>query len=189
MIISLVVLALLIMFTYSNFKNGLTSETINVRNINVEIIGGKNEVATKYIEDINYIQDGLIPLAAKIVLTVNDVSEQAGVKTDNEYILANANAVTTPENKTIYINTNTYNDLTLQHEFYHLLDYSKQISESEKFREMMDRNLEYLNLNAYQSSCYQEMFVAVMLEYQYNKEELKVKCPEVEEFGRGIESE
>lgn len=151
-----------------------------VRNIQVEIVGKRTEAVDKYIENIDYIDDELIKLADKIILTNRDVKVEA--KIDDKNAPKGANGVTIPEEKTIYINTNEYDSLTMVHEFFHLLDYSMNISGDAVFQNLMKEHEEHLDFGIYQSSSLQEEFVAVMIQYRYLPDNLKKECHETFDY-------
>lgn len=154
-----------------------------VRGIQVEIYGENNVNVKQYLENINYIDDYLIPYADKIVLTSNHVDIQAG--TSKEEIVETANAVTVPQKKTMYINTNSYDSLTMMHEFFHLYDYHAKdgmISNDKEFQNVVKEELTNLQLSDYQLSSWSETFVGCMLQYRYFYEDMKTKCPQTFDY-------
>lgn len=178
-----IILSLLLLFLgCSYFMVSLHTNNIMIRGIPVEIIGEENDAVKRYIENINYVDDYLIKLPSKIILTNQKISQVI----HNKEIPTDANAVTIPAEKIIYINTDSYDSMTLIHEFFHLLDAKFNISSSNKFQELMKKNMVYLNLNPYQSSNYNEMFVGCMLRYRYDGENLRKDCLEVYEFLNSI---
>lgn len=156
------------------------TEKLNVRGIEVEIIGERNDNVEKYVENINYIDDYLIELPNRIILTDESISSIMNQD------VPDANAVTIPEEMSVYINTASYDSLTMAHEFFHLLDIKLgDISNQKDFQTMIDSNKELLQLNEYQLSNYQEAFVGCMLLYRYQPEELE-ECQEVFQFVENI---
>lgn len=157
------------------------SETVEKRGLPVEIIGNRNNVAERYIQDIDIIDDYLIGIPEKLVLTKNNVDKEAGIDDSNSP--EGVNALTIPEDKTIYIQTDEYDSMTMMHEFFHLFDFETgQKSQTEEFKNMIDRNKEKLDLNSYELSNPYETFVGVMLKYRFETELLKYKVPEAYEY-------
>lgn len=157
-------------------------DTTMVREIPVKIIGKDNENVKKYIEDIDNIDDYLIGLAEVIILTDRPLSSCGITKAE---IPLKANAMTIPYKKEICIQTGTYDSLTLSHEFYHLLDYEQYLktgqsySEDAKFRETAEKYWNELMLSDYQSSTWQEVFVACMVRYRYIGDEMRERMPDL----------
>ena len=157
-----------------------------VRGIPVIIIGEKNRNVERYLQDIDYIDDDLILLAEQIVFTDNPAVIEAEIVDGNE----KANAITLPKQNIIYINTDSYDSLTLLHEFYHLFDWNEgDISNNKEFQKMMQIHDKCLNLSAYEASNFQESFVALLMRYRYKNEELKNKCPEMYQYAQKLLNE
>lgn len=157
------------------------SETIEKRGLTVKIIGDRNNVAERYINDIDAVDDYLIGLPDKLVLTKHNVDKEAGIDDSNSS--EGVNALTIPEDKTIYIQTDKYDSMTLMHEFFHLFDFATgQKSQTDEFKTLVEKYKDELDLNSYELSNQYESFVGVMLKYRYETRLLKFKVPEVYKF-------
>lgn len=151
-------------------------EKMNIRGIKVRIVGEKNENVNEYLKNINYIDEYLINLCDEIILTDKHVNEEAGYDINNAP--DGANALTILDKKTIYINTNSYDSLTMMHEFFHLLDYQYKLTENKDFISFINKHISHWEFSDYQLSSYKEAFVGLMMNYRYNIVDMREKCPE-----------
>lgn len=152
------------------------SSTI-IRGISVEIHGENNEVVSQYMSNLNYIDDYLLPLAHKVVLTDKHVAIEANVERMEDGI-----GYTDAKNQIIYINTDSYDSVVLMHEFFHLFDSVNRevaISETKEFQTLVEGEWERLSLSDYGASSRNEIFVSIMLMYRYQPQKLMDISPSV----------
>lgn len=171
----LIVLIFLLLscFSISSCYKLNKKEIIEVRGITVEIIGKRNDVVESYIKNINNIDNYLIKYPTKIILTpsINTEIKKYGY---NYEMINDANAVTLMKEKIIILQTDEYDSLSMIHEFFHLFDgyYLNNkdinyISTTDKFISAVKKDIKYMSLSNHQTSSYQEIFVAYMLQLRY----------------------
>ena len=164
-----------------------THQKLMIEDVQVEIIGEKNENVDLQLENISnalntkYLQN----LVNKIIITDKDLNDSEKSPSKNEKIAGMVDY----DKKIIYISSKYGKVDTVFHEFYHLLDDSFRtdtstcISENAEFKQLVNSNIDLLKSKLhflhYELSSYSEIFVGIMQRYQSNIYNLKEDFPDM----------
>lgn len=161
-----------------NKISDINARTESNNNIDISIKDGVNEdIADKYIKDINKQPSELTENCKKIIFTDENLSDKFNLSSIDNAVLA----VTLDD--IIYINTNKYDKYVITHELFHVYDFANGwVSKTDAFTKIYNDEKDIIKVSPGNNENAQEFIASAAEEYFYNPDDLKLNAPETFNF-------